>query len=109
MSYKITFKVQKTLPADVEVEVDSLEEATKTEQDLITAGFVNPFQRKAGSFQSTKVDSPRKDLSNIEADGEMPICEMHKSVMDRKTKNGKPYHNFNGKNCSGEGWWPTRG
>lgn len=42
------------------------------------------------------------------ASGPAIICAVHKMVMDRATKTGKPYHSYQGMNCSGEGWWPKR-
>lgn len=44
-------------------------------------------------------------MSNINADGNIPMCPIHKQPMDRLTKKSTPYHSYKGKNCSGEGWW----
>ncbi len=129
--YSVTVRVQRNFVWDIVFEVSSFEEIEKIDDQLEKMSFYPNGREKTKSDEfieemseeqkkielevnPTPVsvtpvtpDNPpsSNQLSNIGAGADTPTCSMHKQLMDRVTKTGKPYHSYKGKNCSGDGWW----
>lgn len=66
---------------------------------------IKTTKARASNASKKSVDSRVSQTSKQESSSPHPICPIHNQPMNKKTKNGVPYHTYKGKNCSGKGWW----
>ncbi len=101
-------KVKKDFTWDISVDIVDPADLVKFEGELKKEGFGEVTKIPKTATQDgykPKTDQATIDPEGGPPSGDNPVCEMHSQVMDKETVKGVPYHTYQHKNCSGEGWW----